>query len=141
MLADNSSFVTSMWLFLPLGYALTILMETPILLFGLSPRHSIKRRLLCGMWLTACTYPIVVIVLPIAIWQPYDRGLYLIVAETFAPLAECLLFWAVCRPVHNDEGSEENLETTATRRDYAVIILANLTSFLTGEFVLHDFLD
>ena len=49
--------------FLPFGYLLTILIETPILLLGLSSKLSTKQRLLCGAWLTACTYPIVVLVL------------------------------------------------------------------------------
>ena len=48
---------SALWRFLPLGYLLTILIETPILLVGLSKRHPIKRRLLAGLWLTACTYP------------------------------------------------------------------------------------
>ncbi|MEO5858262.1 MAG: hypothetical protein ABIR33_04860, partial [Pyrinomonadaceae bacterium] len=44
-----------LWYFLPFGYVLTILVETPILLLGLSSKVSIKQRLLCGVWLTACT--------------------------------------------------------------------------------------
>src|SRR5256714_1636459 len=81
-----------LWRFLPLGYLLTILIETPILLIGLSKRHSIKRRLFAGVWLTACTYPIVVLVLyPLLVTS--SRTIYLVVAETFAPVGECLLFW------------------------------------------------
>src|SRR5215471_21273685 len=80
-----------LWTFLPLGYALGILIEAPVLLVGLSARHPMKHRLFAGFWLTACTYPIVALVLPLMI--PSPRWLYLLVAETFAPVAECALFW------------------------------------------------
>src|ERR1700704_4792949 len=81
-----------LWRFFPLGYLFSILIETPILLIGLSRRRSIKRRLFAGVWLTACTYPIVVLVLPL-LFANASRVMYLIVAETFAPVAECILFW------------------------------------------------
>ena len=86
--------IAATWSFLPWGYALTVLVELPVLLIGLSPRHSLRRRIVAGFALTACTYPIVVIVLPPLVWTPFGRGWYLLVAEIFAPLAECLLFRA-----------------------------------------------
>lgn len=117
-----------LWAFLPWGYLLTILLETPVLLVGLSARHSWSRRLLAGVWLTACTYPIVVLVLPFAVWQPFGRLAYLIVAETFAPLAECLLFYfaflADAAPARRE-----------TLRDLITIGFANLCSFLTFQVV------
>jgi hypothetical protein len=79
-------FPSELWHFLPFGYLLTILIETPVLLIGLSRRHSIKRRLVAGVWLTACTYPIVVLVLPL-VFANYSRALYLTIAEIFAPVA------------------------------------------------------
>jgi hypothetical protein len=113
-----------LWHFLPIGYLFTIAIETPILLLGLSRHHSIKRRLLAGIWLTACTYPIVVLVMPLLLWS-YSRTLYLVVAETFAPVAECLLFWLAF-------GKESRW------RDFAVIVVANLASFLLGTLVFTD---
>ncbi len=83
---------TELWRFLPIGYLFTISIETPILLVGLSPRHSLRRRLLAGIWLTACTYPIVTLVLPLLLVNK-SRAVFLIVAEIFAPAAECVLFW------------------------------------------------
>ena len=83
---------TELWRFFPLGYLLSVLIETPILVVGLSQRHPIRRRLFAGVWLTACTYPIVVLVLPLAL-ASVSRAKYLVVAETFAPVAECVLFW------------------------------------------------
>lgn len=85
------------WRFLVIGYLLTIAIETPILVAGLARGHSLARRLLAGVWLTACTYPIVVLVLPLVVppWfadPQHGEWVYLAVAETFAPLAECALF-------------------------------------------------
>lgn len=113
-----------LWYFLPIGYLFTIAIETPVLLIGLSRHHPIKRRLLSGVWLTACTYPIVVLVLPLLLVdQP--RSVFLLVAEVFAPVAECLLFWSAF-------GKETRW------RDFAVIVLANLASFLLGTLIFTD---
>jgi hypothetical protein len=110
-----------LWHFFPIGYLFTIAIETPILFFGLSPHHSKPRRFGAGVWLTACTYPIVVLVLPLLmVDQP--RAVFLLVAETFAPLAECALFWMAF-------GKE------TTWRDFVTIVIANLASFVVGEIV------
>jgi hypothetical protein len=116
---------TELWRFLPLGYLLSILIETPVLLVGLSKRHPIKRRLFAGVWLTACTYPIVVLVLPLILANT-SRAIYLLVAETFAPVAECILFWLAY-------GDREQLGKASMWRDFGAIIVANLASFLGGE--------
>ena len=116
---------SDLWRFLPLGYLLTILIETPILVVGLSKRHPIKRRLFAGVWLTACTYPIVVLVLPL-VFANASRALYLTVAETFAPVAECILFWLAY-------GMKEELGKRSMWQDFAAIVIANLASFLAGE--------
>src|SRR5438105_1401286 len=76
-------------------YLTTFLLETPVLLLGLSRRHPWQRRLFAGVWLNACTYPIVFFVLPELIDVGAQRPLYLIVAEIFAPVAECALFYAM----------------------------------------------
>ena len=116
---------SQLWYFLPLGYLLTISIETPILCVGLSSRHPLSRRLLAGVWLTACTYPVVTLVLPL-LFSPNSRGLYLVVAETFAPLAECALFWLAF-------GRAEEVAKASMRRDFITIIVANLASFGIGE--------
>ena len=82
------------WLPMIRGYLISISIETPILLIGLSARHSIGVRLFSGVWLTACTYPILWLVLPELIDPRTHLGLYLAVGETFVPIAECGLFWA-----------------------------------------------
>jgi hypothetical protein len=121
---------SQLWRFLPLGYLLTILIETPILCVGLSPRHSLRRKLFAGVWLTACTYPIITLVLPL-LFVPDTRAPYLVVAETFAPVAECLLFWLAF-------GRDEVADKASMRRDFLAIIVANLASFGIGE-VLNAF--
>lgn len=115
-----------LWLFLPLGYLFTVAVETPVLLFGLSPRHSLRRRLFAGLWLTACTYPVVVLVLPL-IFDSVSRAAYLVVAETFAPVAECALFWLAFG------GDRREQPRASMWRDFAAITAANLASFGLGE--------
>jgi len=110
-----------LWRFLPLGYLFTIAIETPILFFALSRHHSKGRRIAAGVWLTACTYPIVTLVLPLLL-QNYSREIYLLVAETFAPLAECVLFWLA-------------FGKQTTWRDFGAIAIANLASFIGGEIM------
>lgn len=116
-----------LWRFLPLGYLLTIAIETPILFFGLAPRHPKRHRLLAGLWLTAATYPIVTLVLPLLL-ENYSRVVYLVVAETFAPVAECILFWLAF-------GSAAELGKRSMWRDFAAIVLANVASFTAGEIM------
>jgi len=116
---------SDLWRFFPLGYLVSILIETPVLLIGLSQRHSLKRRFFAGVWLTACTYPIVVLVLPV-IFSSSSRTVYLVVAETFAPVAECVLFWLAY-------GEAKQVGKAAMWRDFGTIIAANVASFLGGE--------
>ena len=117
------------WLFLLIGYPVTIAVEIPILLLGLSPRHPMSRRLFAGIWLTACTYPIVVLVLhPLLVGPDGDRTRYLIVAESFAALGECGFFWLAF-------GTRDELGRRSMWWDFAAIVLANLTSFAVGELL------
>ena len=118
---------TELWYFLPYGYLLTILLETPVLLVGLSQQHSWQRRLAAGIGLTAFTYPIVVLVLPLLLGN-FPTWVYLAVAEVFAPVGECLLFWLAFGG---------NLRQSSTQRDFLAILLANITSFLAGELIFY----
>jgi hypothetical protein len=52
----------------------------------------------------------------------HSRAFLLLIAETFAPVAECLLFWLAF-------GEETKW------RDFGVIVIANLASFLLGEVI------
>jgi hypothetical protein len=88
----------------------------------------VRVRLFAGAWLTACTYPVVWLVLP-PFFTAEERWLYLLVAETFAPAAECAIFWlAFIRPLPSDR--------TATLRDFAAVTVANLCSFGFGEVLI-----
>lgn len=108
------------------AYLLTISIEAPVLLVALSRRHPVRHRLFAGVWLTACTYPVVWLVLPQLFNPDAQRGLYLAVAETFAPAAECLLFWLAF-------GKRAPRSRGALLRDFAAVVLANLLSFGLGE--------
>lgn len=120
---------SELWQFLPFGYLLTILVETPVLIAVLSHRHPFRRRVVAGIWLTACTYPVVALVLPL-LFAGFSRTVYLVVAETFAPVAECLLFWLAFR--------SPAVKSTQWLRDFGAIVAANLASFTIGE-VLHSY--
>jgi hypothetical protein len=122
---DFWNLLQNRWIFLVVGYLVSIAIETPVLLVGLSPQHSWKRRLAAGVWLTACTYPIVVLVIPEFLSPADERVAYLAVAETFAPVAECVLFCVAFGPLERP------------RRDFAVVTLANLASFAFGEVILY----
>lgn len=116
------------WVFLVVGYLVTVALETPVLLAGLSRRHSVQTRLLAGAWLTACTYPVVVLVLPPLLRETWGEIPYLLVAETFAPVAECALFvWVF--------GTSGQWWNRSNVRDCAAIIAANGVSFLTGQLL------
>lgn len=114
--------IEDLWRFFPVGYLFTVAVETPVLILFLSKHHTLKRRLFAGLWLTACTYPVVVLVLPL-LFADSSRAAYLLVAEIFAPAAECALFYLAF-------GASD---TRATWRDFVAIIAANLLSFLAGE--------
>ena len=81
--------------------------------------------MLAGVWLTACTYPIVTLVLPLLLVNS-TRTIYLLVAETFAPVAECILFWLAF-------GNPSEVGKASMWRDFIAIVVANLASFLLGE--------
>jgi hypothetical protein len=125
-----------LWDDIALYYLITIAIETPILLVGLSKRHSLRVRVFSGVWLTACTYPVVFLVLPMAFGLHDDanadrHGVYLAVAEVFAPLAECLLFWAAF-------GQREKTWTRSMWCDMVAITVANAASFVLGEVMNHQ---
>jgi hypothetical protein len=109
-------------------YLITIGVETPVLLVGLSRRHPIRHRVFAGVWLTACTYPIVWLVLPALIDPRENEVLYLTVAETFAPVAECVLFWLMF-------GKAKPRTQYAFWRDMITITVANLASFGVGKLI------
>ena len=58
----------------------------------------------------------------------FSRATYLVVAETFAPVAECILFWLAY-------GEAEQAGKASMWRDFGAIVVANLASFLGGEIL------
>lgn len=107
------------------AWAATIAIETVVLAVLLSPRHGWHVRLFAGVWLSGCTLPVVWLVLPDVLPAALSWAQVVAVAEVFAPLAECGLFWWACiRPRPQD--------TRATARDWIAIVTANLASFMTG---------
>jgi hypothetical protein len=104
------------------SYLITIAIEAPILWVALAPVHRWPSRLFAGVWLTACTYPLLGLVLPLALDPHTQRGWYALVGETLVPLAECLLFWVAFI-------QHRQLPRRVVVRDMAAIVLANLVSY------------
>jgi len=111
-----------LWWFLLFGYVATVAIELPILLLGLSKQTKVADRIKLGFILSAITYPIVVLVLPVLVAVPFGQLAYLGVAETFAPVAEIAAFRVFMkRPL-----------LSGLDREALVILVANLASFLIG---------
>ncbi|MSQ95742.1 MAG: hypothetical protein EXR98_14470 [Gemmataceae bacterium] len=123
---DFRKLLTEPWFFLFFGYFLTITIETTVLCVGLSDQHRMSRRLLAGLWLTACTYPIIVLVVPYWYDPGKERIAYLLVAEPIAHFGECLLFYLAFGPLRN------------FWRDMAAVFAANLASFGLGELLYYS---
>ena len=121
---------TELSLFLLFGYLATVAIELPVLYFALHANHSRSERLQAGFLLTAFTYPIVVLVMPATILPAFGRVVYLVVAETFAPIAEVLFF----RFATNQRCWAK------PDRDAWTIVVANLLSFAVGATFLSDWL-
>lgn len=111
-----------LWRFLPGGFLATVAIELPILMLGLSARHPWRRRVAAAVWLTACTYPCVVLVFPLVVPPAWGPGAALVAAEVFAFTAEVLLF----------RGVWGGGDRRADFRDAAAIVAANAASCLTG---------
>jgi hypothetical protein len=112
------------------GYIMSVVIETPVLIGCLSSRHPLQDRLFAGVWLTACSYPIVSLVIPMFINPAQHWIPYLCVAEVFAPLSECILFWIAF-------GDKAQLGRRSFYQDMGAVILANLCSFLIGLLLRH----
>ncbi len=129
--ADVAPSSADLWRFLIPGYFFSIAIETPVLLIGLSRPHSFKRRLVAGFWLTACSYPIVVVAMPLVIG--FNSPYYIPIAETFAALGEAALF---ALAFHTPE-----IKRADRIRDWIAVIAANLCSYLIGTvFTSHGWL-
>jgi hypothetical protein len=114
----------ALWRWLPVGYAITVALEAPVLMAGLGQpalpgdrRYTVRERMAAALWLTAVTYPVVAVALPLLLWPRASYATYAMVAETFAITVECALFRVVWR---------------GTARDLAVVALANVVSAAVG---------
>lgn len=115
-----------LFLFFAIGYTATVALELPVLMLGLSHRHSSSTKLLLGFLLTAFTYPVVVLIMPVLIQPSCGYTAYIVIAETYAPVAEILFFRFVLN---------RNLFAPVDR-DAIAIVLANILSFAVGALFL-----
>lgn len=118
------------------GYALGVLLETPVLLAGLSSCHTLKNKFKAGLLLTACTYPFVVLLMPRLINPETNYTLFIAVTETLVPIVECAVFWFVFhRNLLFKQDENFHLSRNILARDFVVIVVANLVSFSSGEIL------
>ena len=75
--------------------------------------------------MTACTYPIVVLVIPQLISMQTNYVTYLLVAEAVAHIGECALFYIAFQPLKQP------------LRDMLVVFGANLASCFAGLLLWH----
>lgn len=109
------------------GYLITVLCEGAVLFAGL--RYlSHAQRLFLSFWLTAITYPFVWLVFSLFFDSSSERFAYLLAAEVFAPLAECLAF-------KFSLGRDLSWRSARLWFSFAVITAANLVSFGVGILV------
>jgi len=118
----------TLWLLLIFGYLLTILIELPVLICGLSSKYSSLETIVNGFLLTALTYPVVVMVLPaiftgMAEWGSTVEQRTLPLQRRSPLLPKCCSF---------DISTAQSL-IARPDRDAAVIVTANRASFLLGE--------
>lgn len=108
------------------AWAATIAIEMLVLCLLLSARHDRRVRVFAGCWLSACTLPVVWLVVPQVFPAGTPRAWILLVAESLALAMEWGLFSrAFTHPLPADP--------RATRRDLVAIAVANLASFALGE--------
>jgi hypothetical protein len=113
------------------AWALTVLLEGLVLWFALAQHHSPRTRLFAAAWLSSCTLPLVHFGFPALRSWGVSNVTWVAVAEVFAPLAECALFVVVVAPATSGAAAH-----TATRRDLAAIVVANVVSFSAGLLIL-----
>ena len=113
------------WRFLWIGYLFTVAIETPVLLVG-SP-NAIAYGIDCwpGIWLNACSYPIVVLVFPYLVWVPFGRRVSWRLPRPSLRWPNAALFWLAF-------GNPQERFRRSMYQDFATIVVANLASFLIG---------
>ena len=109
-------------------FALTIIVETLVLFFGLSPEVKKQERLNAGIFLSTCTFPVVNVLLPLWCNPAEMPVLYYSGSEAFAIAAECALFLMLF--------SNSFVGRKMLVRNCSVIAIGNVLSLLVSLCVL-----
>jgi hypothetical protein len=117
--------------FVLIVYLVVVLLDAPILLFGLSVAHSRLLRILTALWVAACALPLAVFI-PGVILAPGNTLSFvlgviagLVIAAT---VIEGALYWAFFR-----RGGRS--KDVSLRRDVTAIIGANLAVIAVGRVI------
>jgi len=105
-----------------------------IFALGLSRRHSVKSRIAAAAWLSSCTVPVVLLVIPHflpVIW--HWLGAWSDIASLLVlDVAACLLFWLVF-------GNRSQLGKWSMYRDLISVGSALLLSVVATRMFIEDF--
>jgi hypothetical protein len=112
-------------------YLVVVLVDAPILLFGLSSAHSRPLRVLTALWVAACALPLAVFI-PGVILAPGNTLSFVLGAIAglviAATVIESALYWAFFR-------RGERSKDVSVRRDVSAIIGANLAVIALGRVI------
>jgi hypothetical protein len=137
MLFANTQIV---WRVLLLGYCLFVAIELPIFLLALSARNDRRQRIFSALWLTACSFPLVILVMPafIDMFVPKDwhGPVNTMQIALITPIVECLLFWMLTRPL--DEPNSPQVSQAEWIHDLFVIVFANVLSFFAWWYIVES---
>src|SRR5437762_8105570 len=117
--------------FVLIAYLVIVLLDAPILLFGLSIGHSKLIRLLAALWVAACALPLGVFIPGVILAPGNTLSFVLAVVAGLAIAAvviEGALYWAFFR---RGERSKE----VSLRRDITAITGANLAAIAMGRVI------
>jgi hypothetical protein len=120
----------AVWVFLIIGYLATVAIEAPVLIAGLSTQRSRQARIAAAFWLTACTYPVVVLTLPAIAGSSNDWVTSLLLAEVVVACGKSCSGGMMC-------GRQL---IGGPQRDDLVILVANILSAALGQWLLTDWL-
>jgi len=119
------------YLFFLIVYLVLVLLDAPILWFGMSRAHSRPRRLLAALWVGVCGLPLAVFIPGVILTSTNTLPFVLAVVGGLviaAVVIEGALYWAFFK-------YGERSKDVSVRRDVAAIIGANLAVIAMGRII------
>jgi hypothetical protein len=112
-------------------YLILVLLDAPILLFGLSGAHSRLLRLLAALWVAACAFPLGAFIPGVILTRTNTFSFVLAVVTGLviaAAVIEGALYWIFYK-------RRQRSKEVSLRRDVTAIIAANLVAIAMGRVI------